>query len=735
MKRVLLLSLISLLMIANHAQAQYVTADDNAGSYGGWSNGDNLGFGFGGWSLYTGGGTAGWFIGNSASSGFGDINTNGKSFGLWGNPGGALGTNDNNWVNADRSITNWGDGYSFSIDLAVAYTSGDKGIDLFNSSGAKIWNFNTGSGKYVVGLAGSDLNWSYSQTSIFKLTVTQNGNNLGINLVRGSDSYVTTLNNENLKSIKLYCSKTNSGSDLNNLYFNNLKVEVSDPTKVTLSSQVKVNGNVSMSGNMNCTDLNIPIGNSLTINSTKTLTVTGGLTNNAGNTGLVIKSDASGTGSLIHNSSNVPATVERYITGSSVLTSKVYHQVSIPLTADANPTSNLFFGSYLFSFNEAGGDGTADHKGEWVALGASTTTPLNVDNGYLLYYPDASTTYNFAGNLRNGSVSPALTWKDANHGYNLIPNPYPSAIDWDAASGWSLTNVNDAIYVWNSSNTIANYGSYVGATTTNGVTNIIPVGQSFFVHANAASPSISMNNNVRVHNNTAFMKSGQALNPHELHLFAQSNGVTDEIAVRFASDATENFDGHADAYKFSNGLETPQLSSLTTDGTQLSINSLPFTDGDVLVPLNFSLTHAAEVTFSATGIESFNPNATLYFEDTELGQVINLREQPVYTINYGGGAAENRFWLRMGSLTVSQQENLKINGTVFASHGKITLDIPSMQNKNVTINVFNSLGQLVSLNKAVMTGIYQVSSPLQPGVYIVKVGCNELNFTQKIIIK
>lgn len=548
--------------------------------------------------------------------------------------------------------------------------------------------------------------------------------------ISGSGSFKIVYN----QNSKVIFSNTNKSYTGNTLIEDKGILELS----VNLSSStITINNNAKLlvTGNVAINNLIIESGGLVQILPGKSLTVNGTLTNNAGNTGLVIKSDASGTGSLIHNSSNVPATVERYITGSSVLTSKVYHQVSIPLTADANPTSNLFFGSYLFSFNEAGGDGTANQKGEWVALGASTTTPLNVDNGYLLYYPDASTTYNFAGNLRNGSVSPALTWKDANHGYNLIPNPYPSAIDWDAASGWTLANLNDAIYVWNSASTTANYGSYVGTTSTNGVTNIIPVGQSFFVHAKAASPSISMDNSVRVHNNTAFMKSGQALNPHELHLFAQSNGVTDEIAVRFASDATENFDGHADAYKFSNGLETPQLSSLTTDGTQLSINSLPFTDGDVLVPLNFSLTNAAEVTFNATGIESFNPNATLYFEDTELGQVINLREQPVYTINYGGGAAENRFWLRMGSLTVSQQENLKINGTVFASHGKITIDIPSMQNKNVTINVFNSLGQLVSLNKAVMTGIYQVSSPLQPGVYIVKVGCNELNFTQKIIIK
>ncbi len=548
--------------------------------------------------------------------------------------------------------------------------------------------------------------------------------------ISGSGSFKIVYN-QNSKVIFSNTNKSYTGSTvIEDKGILELSVNVS-------SSTIYINNNAKLlvTGNVTINNLVIESGGLVQIMPGKSLTVNGTLTNNAGNTGLVIKSDAGGTGSLLHNSTDVPATIERYIGGSSVLTDKVYHQVSIPLTAASNPTSNLFFGSYLFSFNEAGGDGSANQKGERVALGSSTTTLLDVDDGYLLYYPDASTTYSFSGNMRNGAVSPALTWKDADHGYNLIPNPYPSAIDWDAVSGWSLTNVNDAIYVWNSSNTIANYGSYVGTTSTNGVTNIIPVGQSFFVHANAALPSISMNNSVRVHNNKAFMKSGQTLNPHELHLFAQSNGVTDEIAVRFASDATENFDGHADAYKFSNGLDTPQLSSSTTDGTQLSINSLPFTDGDVLIPLNFSLTHAAEVTFNATGVESFNPNAPLYFEDTEMGQVINLREQPLYTINYGGGAAENRFWLRMGSLTVNQKESQEINGTVFASNGKIKIDIPAMQNKNVTINVFNSIGQLVSSNKQILTGIAQVSAPSQSGVYIVKIGCNELNFTQKIIIK
>ena len=59
-----------------------------------------------------------------------------------------------------------------------------------------------------------------------------------------------------------------------------------------------------------CNDLTIQNGANVQVYGT--LTVDGTLTNNAGTSGLVVKSNASGTGSLIANTDNVDATVERY---------------------------------------------------------------------------------------------------------------------------------------------------------------------------------------------------------------------------------------------------------------------------------------------------------------------------------------------------------------------------------------------------------------------------------------
>jgi len=477
-------------------------------------------------------------------------------------------------------------------------------------------------------------------------------------------------------------------------------------------------------------NLTIITGGILIINPTKSLTVTGTLTNSAGNSGLVIKSDASGTGSLIHNSDNVPATVERYINGNSTLTSMIYHQVSIPLTSASSPTSNLFLGSYLFDFLENGGS-----SGTWNSLGNSTSSSLNVDKGYLIYYPGTSVTYSFAGNLRNGSVTPvtpAISFTDGTHGYNLIPNPFPSAIDWDAVSGWSLNHVDDAIYVWNSGASIANYGSYVGSTTTNGVTNFIPVGQAFFVRTNAASPSISMNNNVRVHNSKAFMKTGTVSNPYELHFFAQADSIKDELAIRFASDVTENFDSHADAYKFYGYPETPQVKSVTPDGKRLSINSLPFTTGDAIVPLEFSLNATTDVTFTATGMESFYEGIPIYLEDHLLNKVVDLRTDPVYTFSHTAGSAGNRFLIRFMGVT-GTPEHATTDGNAFISNGHLYVDVPSMSRSEATISIYDMLGRQFSSRKIMLSGITELPAPA-PGVYVVKILAGNKSFERKIVV-
>ena len=55
---------------------------------------------------------------------------------------------------------------------------------------------------------------------------------------------------------------------------------------------------------------------------------------------------------------------------------------------------------------------------------------------------------------------------------NLVGNPYPSAIDWDASSGWTKTNIDNAIYFFKASGTDqygGTYSSYVNGVSSDGI--------------------------------------------------------------------------------------------------------------------------------------------------------------------------------------------------------------------------------------------------------------------------
>ncbi len=460
-----------------------------------------------------------------------------------------------------------------------------------------------------------------------------------------------------------------------------------------------------------CNNLTIQSGAVLTIAPVKGLTVNGTLTNSAGNSGLLIQSTASGNGSLIHNTAAVNATIQRYITGSTSLSAMTYHLVSVPIAQASSPTSNLFLDSYLYYFDET--QNSANNG--WVNMGTSTTNPLTVTRGYMVYYQaGSSTTYSFTGPMNNGSFTATTSYTSTaaagNQGFNLVPNPYPSAINWRAASGWSRTNIDSAIYIWNSSQSTKNYASYVSGSSINGGSQFIAVGQSFFVHANNASPVLSMNNSVRLHNTVSFLKNDSIL-PSLLKIHADAGGASDEIVVRFADGATEGFDGEWDAYKMTGGADAPQFSSLTADGISLAINSLPLGAGEVVVPLNFSFSASSDVTFTASSMESFKPSTTIYLEDKGLSKMINLKQEPVYTFSYQAGSAVDRFNLHFNGLTGISENNTTVNSNAFISNGLIYLDVPSMQGQLAEITVYNMLGQVIRSQEKTVNGIISIEAP------------------------
>jgi hypothetical protein len=459
-------------------------------------------------------------------------------------------------------------------------------------------------------------------------------------------------------------------------------------------ARVIINDDVNVSSTETALEVVVSTTGNFTVNNGNTLDVTGDFT---------VKSDATGDGSFINNGTFTygNATVERYYPGSE------WHLISSPVS---DAVSGLFTGLYLQNHDEA-----TNVYSDIIPVNISLTP----GTGYALWNSSTATAQ-FNGMLNEGAIGGVnnVTRSGAgnNYGWNLVGNPYCSSIDWDAASGWTKTNVNDAIYLHVNATTWATYISGAGV---NGGSRYIAPGQGFFVNVaeGQTTGTFSMNDDVRVHNNTAFYKAGSS---ELVRLQISGNGYTDETIIRIAEDATNGFDSNYDAYKFfGNANFAAQIYSLTSD--LLAINTLPEAQN---TPLGIKVNTDGIFTISATEIIDF---ATVLLEDTETGDITDLITSP-YTFNYLAGQNEDRFILHFSPLSVD--ETLNSNMNVFASNGIIYLNLK--ENINGNLAVYNIMGQLV-YSSPVNSGMNTFRME-DRGTYIVKVTSDKMVVSHKVTI-
>lgn len=429
--------------------------------------------------------------------------------------------------------------------------------------------------------------------------------------------------------------------------------------------------------NAACNAINtLESGATLTINPGAALTVYGDFTNN-GDVYILSPTDSNAGGSLIDNgiiygSGNF--FVERY------LSSGEYHYVSSPIELGGNANSDLFTTSHSsgnFNPNFFGYDEAYDLDGNEFSSPSGSFEPdslvpawyhahngdggaavdMSIGQGYS-FYSTEDMKVTFSGTVNTGSQNiinlsytnndpVAGPLPDYYDGWNLVGNPYPSAIDWDLIDD-GLTNVENAIYVWDGDQ----YASYVDGEkggSMNQDNKIAPM-QGFFVHATADNASITLNNSHRIHSSDPFLKADKTKKKDNiLELVVHGNDFSDKAVVRIRDNATDHFDPKYDAYKlFSYNPDVPHLYSIAEDGIMyLSVNTLSTNiDSDMIIPLGFKVQNAGNYTLSVDNFEQFD-NVNLYFEDVENGVFIPIEMIGDYQFSFDGGTSTDRFFLHL----------------------------------------------------------------------------------------
>ena len=234
-KAVLPLILLTLTASLAFAATEGFDRADNPAYDDGWTNGDDGGTigTFGPWNLTDNnagpGVFAGYFIGDSTAGGA-NINTDGVSFGIFANPGGAFATAVRDFGTALTTNDR------FSVDLAVNFRNGNKGFDLRDANGTTIFNLNIGGDTYTVN-GNSIFNNEYSSNTVFSIQLTQTDATSGTWTVTRSGGLSGEASGAYTgvgASFKFYVTGTDGGSE-NNLYFNNLAVTaIPEPSTLSL---------------------------------------------------------------------------------------------------------------------------------------------------------------------------------------------------------------------------------------------------------------------------------------------------------------------------------------------------------------------------------------------------------------------------------------------------------------------------------------------------------------------
>lgn len=385
----------------------------------------------------------------------------------------------------------------------------------------------------------------------------------------------------------------------------------------------------------------------------------------------------------------------------------------------------------------------------------SYTTPTNdllPLTGYCVNFGTnpAPAMADISGQVNNGNIGPLVL---QNHnmqftqGFNLVGNPYPSPIDWSAASGWSKTNIDNGIYYFNASDTnqyTGTYSSHINGISSDGIaSNIIPSMQGFFVHVSdgtyPVSGSLQVNNQARVNNlSPVFHKNTEIESRPLVRLSATFEGQKsqeDFLAIYFDPSASSSFEMDLDALKiFNTDVDVPNLFAISEDDRRLSIGAYPFPYGRLEIPLGVKTEKSGNVSLRLDFQEDMPAGYDVFLKDKTTGSVQNLNRDSVYTLSVGEGLMQDRLSLIFSNWDISQDFFGVNSFDVYVNDGYLYIKI-ALKETIANMRLTNMAGQVMLQQSIYGEGAHRLSVAPSPGIYLVTVFTDQGILSKKIYLQ
>jgi trimeric autotransporter adhesin len=408
-------------------------------------------------------------------------------------------------------------------------------------------------------------------------------------------------------------------------------------------------------------------------------------------------------------------TVQRYMSGEGY---RMYRYISSPVTnatvanwqddfsitgaftgySTRDPSNNssivcgyrLGTSASMFTYNEA-----TQAYAAYPTTSSSAALVPGVGYSALVRNCSSPTIIDVRGPINQGEITPTITYttsgsNSAMYGYNLIGNPYPSALDWESPS-WTMSNISSVMAISDNSTGSLVYHYYDKSELTGD--EFIAVGQAFWVRATAAAPSLTFTEEVKAApgSSYSFFRTAKPV-LDRLTITVTNGSITDKAFVKVnpaAKSSLDNFDGP----KMDNTLF--DISTLSSENIPMAINAVEQITCGSAVKINLKDFTAGsyKMNFQGAGLVQ---EYEMVLTDKYTGSVTNVTASPDYTFvvdNNTASKAADRFELTFKEKAMSLGLSVDTNVSLCATEsGKV-----KVYNPQANISYFATLrGELVS---------------------------------------
>lgn len=514
---------------------------------------------------------------------------------------------------------------------------------------------------------------------------------------------------------------------------------------------VVLGANKTLTGNLDVTATGF-----LTLNSGYALTVGGTLANlNTSTPGGVRLSSSSNSssGSLMigGNSGGGFVTYDRWMTGGSPSSVDQWHLISSPvdgqtissfISIGSNPNSIAHNVSTTpHKWGLAYYDNTITNWG-WVHysddnVGGSFTS----GKGYEVFRT-ADGVVSFTGTVPVSTVNIGITSSGDARAWNLIGNPFPSAINANINAGAdNFLSVNNTllkmispeeyvcVYIWNQSTALYEPVNEITVAT------YIPPGQAFFVRSKDGGATASFSTAMRTHQTAAAFKSVQSETP-SIILNATIGNKNRNTKVFYLPDMTLGVDPGYDAGMFEdNNPAVAVYTHLQGSDIDFAIQSLPDNDYEnIVVPVGINAPAGSKVVITAD-ITNLPGGTKVYVEDRLANTFTRLDESGSYFWVEFTSAAKGvgRFYLHTKQGAMGIEEETESNLSIVALPREQKIKIIGTVEPASQATLYDMNGSMVVTSILTSFTENEISvKPIASGIYLLQIQTGNTTIKKKI---